>query len=62
MNELVKALKNFIVRDIIYILGGASVIISFLYLFGKIDIIRKETPTVIFLFIAGIGYVIGYSI
>jgi len=62
MNELVKALKNFIVRDIIYIIGGASVIITFLYLFGKIDTIRKETPTVIYLFIAGISYVIGYCI
>ncbi len=28
MNELFKALKNFIVRDIIYIIGGASVILS----------------------------------
>jgi len=62
MNELVKALKNFIVRDIIYIIGGASVILSFLYLFNKLDIIGKEIPTAVYLFLAGIAYVIGYCI
>lgn len=62
MNELVKALKNFIVRDIIYIIGGVSVILSFLYLFNRIDIIVKETHTAIYLFIAGIAYVIGYCL
>jgi len=71
MNELVKALKNFIVRHIIYIVGGAFVILSFLYLLdqrcilqklSKIDIIQR-TPTVI-LYVVGIGlaYVIAYSI
>jgi len=55
MNELVKALKNFIVRDIIYIIGGASVILSFLYLFKKIGIITKDTPAAIYLLIAGIA-------
>ena len=61
MNELFKALKNFIVRDIIYIIGGASVILSFLYLFDKISIIEK-CSTFIYLYIAGIAYAIGYCI
>jgi len=61
MNELFKALKNFIVRDIIYIIGGASVILSYLYLFDKISIIEK-CSTFGYLYIAGIGYAIGYCI
>lgn len=71
MNELVKALKNFIVRDIIYIIGGASVILSFLYLCCKIDTSKQsinitiipESANVIFYIIGiGLAYVIGYCI
>lgn len=62
MNELFKALKNFIVRDIIYIIGGSSVILSFLYLSGKMCIITGEKSVFFYLFIAGISYVIGYCI
>ncbi len=62
MNELVKALKNFVVRDIIYIIGGSSVIVSFLYLFNKTDMLGKETHTAIYLLVAGLAYIIGYCI
>ncbi|HCO95357.1 MAG TPA: hypothetical protein DIU00_15645 [Phycisphaerales bacterium] len=62
MNELVKALKNFVVRDIIYIIGGSSVIVSFLYLFNKTDIHGKEIHTAIYILIAGLAYIIGYCI
>ena len=71
MNELVKALKNFIVRDIIYIIGGTFVILSFLHLwdqncilekFSKIEILQR-TPSII-LYVVGIAlaYVIAYGI
>jgi len=62
MNELVKTLKNFIVRDIIYIIGGSSVIVSFLYLFNKTDAFGKEIHTAIYLLVAGLAYMIGYCI
>lgn len=62
MNQLIKALKNFIIRDIIYIIGGASVILSFLYLLGKTNIISDPTSKVAYLYIAGISYVVGYCV
>jgi len=63
MNELVKAIKNFIVRDIIYIIGGTSVIVSFLYLHGQLKmIISTNTQTAVYFFVAGLSYPIGYCI
>ncbi len=41
MNELVKALEKFIVRDLIYIIGGASVYLVF-YIFLMTHILRKN--------------------
>jgi len=61
MDELVKALKNFIVRDIIYIIGGASVILGFLCLLKRMDIV-KGASTVSYLYVAGISWVIGYCV
>lgn len=62
MNELVRALKDFIIRDIIYIIGGVSVIISFLYACGKVCIIKENSSTAFYLYFAGISYVIGWLI
>jgi len=63
MNELVKALKNFIVRDMVYIIGGTCVMLSFLNLFCKIDdVLSKETHIAIYLFLAGIAYATGYCV
>jgi hypothetical protein len=62
MNELIRALKDFIVRDIIYIIGGVSVVLSILYAFGKMDVIGKEPSIVIVLYMAGVGYVLGWVI
>jgi cell division protein FtsW (lipid II flippase) len=63
MKELVKALKNFIVRDIIYIIGGAIVIISFLYLHNRMDFLLKhanDDHTAVCLLLLGIAYAVGY--
>jgi len=63
MNELVKALKDFIGRDIVYITGGVSVILSFLYSFDKINDVFGEDPSIYtVIYIAAIGYVIGWFI
>lgn len=62
MNELIKFIKDFIVRDIIYIIGGVSVILSLLYAFGKMDVIGKEPSIITVLYIIGISYVVGWVI
>ena len=62
MNELAKVFKNFIYRDIVYIIGGFSVILTFLHTIGKICLLTKIDCTAGYLYLAGIGYVIGYCI
>lgn len=62
MDALIKALKDFIFRDIFYVIGGVSVIFSILYAFGKMDVIGEKPSTLIVLYIAGIGYVLGWII
>ncbi|MDD5064161.1 MAG: hypothetical protein PHQ35_05300 [Phycisphaerae bacterium] len=69
MSKLVKSIRNFVVRDITYIVGGLSVILSFLYVWGKIDISKKainitiipESANIIFYVIGfGLAYAVGY--
>lgn len=71
MSKLVKSIRNFIVRDIIYIIGGALVILSFLYVWGKIDASKKsinikivpESANIIFYIIGiGLAYAVGYCL
>lgn len=60
MSELIKALRNFITRDLLYVVGGTSVIAAFLYLFDRLP--DSDPPIEVSLFVAGIGYVVGYAI
>jgi hypothetical protein len=71
MSKLVKSIRNFIVRDITYVVGGASVILSFLYVWGKIDVSKKtinitvvpESANIIFYVIGfGLAYAVGYCL
>ncbi len=64
MNELVKALGRFIRRDLVFIFGGASVMISFLCYYGKWDSTPKipEPSSLWIVFGVGIAYFIGYAI
>ena len=57
MDELVKALRHFLVRDIVFILGGAEVILSFLYLFDRVPSAPPFTWALLF---AGFAYILGY--
>ncbi len=60
MEEIGKVLGRFATRDIPFIVGGVSVIFSFLWL---VDIPIPINPSIsIVIFTAGIGYVIGYAI
>jgi hypothetical protein len=60
MSELIKALGRFVARDLIYVIGGATVILSFLYLFNRLS--SDELPLAYSLFGAGLAYVVGYTI
>ena len=59
MNELAKALKHFITRDILYLIGGGSVVCAFLYLFDRLTL--SPMPTAFYYLAAGIGYAVGYA-
>jgi hypothetical protein len=58
MNELEKAFRHFISRDVIYITGGGLIIFAFCYKF--IPITDLKLPTAIYLFLTGIAYVLGF--
>ncbi len=71
MKKLTKSIRNFIVRDVIYILGGILVILSFLYVWGGIDISKKsininiipKSANIIFYIIGiGLAYAVGYCL
>ncbi len=47
MDSLIKAFEKFIVRDLIYIVGGTCVMLSFLYLLGKMNVLEKYSMTVV---------------
>ncbi|MBL7146890.1 MAG: hypothetical protein ISS76_21815 [Phycisphaerae bacterium] len=60
MAELPRNVREFLVRDLIYIIGGSSVITSFLYLFDRLP--NENTPLAFYLLGAGIAYMIGSSL
>lgn len=60
MFELPRNVREFVVRDIIYIIGGGSVLTSFLYCFGRLP--NESTPVAFYFLGAGIAYVIGCAI
>ena len=60
IGELVKALQHFLTRDIMYLVGGASVGVTLLHVSGQSPTI--DYPTAIWLWAAGAAYGIGYSV
>jgi len=48
MEEFLKAIKHFVLRDVVYIIAGGSVVVSFLYTFDQYrahkNSITKEPP------------------
>lgn len=61
MDELVKALRHFITRDLVFLVGGGIVVGSFVCAVNNFGLISTDHPTV-FLLLAGISYAIGYAI
>lgn len=60
MGELPRNVREFIVRDLIYVVGGGTVLTSFLYRFDRLP--DKDTPLAFYLLGAGIAYVIGNAL
>lgn len=60
MDSFVKAVEKFLTRDLLYILGGGSLIFSILYYFNIALPEKLESYQIIFG--AGIAYVLGYII
>lgn len=57
MNEIVKALGNFLTRDFLYILGGTSVLVCVLYYFDKLP---NKFENYELVYISSLGYVVGF--
>jgi len=60
MDEIVKATRHFIMRDVIFILSGGTVIGSTLHLFDKLP--SPNDSWVLYGLLAGVGYFIAYAI
>ncbi len=60
MDELIKALGRFVARDLVFIVGGSTVILSTVYSFGRLSAVDLSVPY--YLLGAGFSYVLGYAI
>ncbi len=60
MDELGRFLKRFVYRDIAYIVGGASVLLSLLRLVDRVPTADPGLPTLFFS--SGVAYVVGYVV
>ena len=60
MNSVIKALQQFLTRDLLYVLGGSSILLSIGWYFG-LAVPEKSNNAILF-FVIGIAYVIGYLI
>lgn len=60
MPDLPENVREFIIRDLIYIIGGGMVIGSFLYRFDRLP--GQDTPVAFYVFGAGIAYVVGNAL
>lgn len=62
MDELVKALRYYVSRDLVFLVSGGAVVATFLYVFAPTSIGFDKWPTLGYALAAGIAYVIGYAI
>ena len=60
VSELLKALQKFLLRDLSFVVGGSAVVVSFLFVYGKLDNLVLSAP-ILFLG-TGLSYVIGYAV
>jgi len=60
MDELLKSLRQFIARDLVFVVGGGSVILTFLHRFDRLPSINLPIPW--FLLSVGMAWVVGYGL
>ena len=60
MDEILKGLRHFIARDLIYVIGGGAVVSAFLYLFNRLP--ASSDSWVLFGLLAGLGYFVAYAL
>jgi hypothetical protein len=60
LEALVRAFEKFLMRDLVFIVGGAAIIMSFLFVYNHLP--TKEWPTAYYFLCAGIAYGIGYAV
>jgi len=61
MNEFIKAVSKFISRDVSFVIGGGSIIGSFIFLFDpKLLKDLQPLPIWFLLFLAAVAYVVGF--
>jgi hypothetical protein len=61
MNDLVSLFRNFIYRDLAFILGGSIVVVSTLHAFGRSLYSLQNQPYILFL-LTILAYVVGYAV
>jgi len=61
MVVLLKALRNFLARDVIYLLGGFCVLLSLMFIINEHYPFGEESKA-IWIFFLGISYIIGFSV
>lgn len=61
MDELVKALRYYVARDLVFLVSGGSVVVTFLYVFLP-TAHHDKWPTISYALAAGIAYVVGYAV
>lgn len=67
VKELLNAFSRFLTRDLTFMLGGITVISAFFYCVSDLRVSRlpwpaMDVPVVAALFIAGLGYAVGYAV
>jgi len=60
LEALVRALEKFLMRDLVFIVGGGAIIMSFLFVYNYLP--TEEWPTAYYFLCAGIAYGIGYTV
>lgn len=60
MDEVIKAFREFIARDLVLIISGAVVVGTFLYIFKRVP--EPNDSWVLFALLAGIAYFVAYAI
>jgi hypothetical protein len=62
MNELVKAVSRYITRDLVYLVAGGAVLLTFFYARSTPLQAGADWPIPVYLLAAGIGYIVAYTV